>query len=76
MGAVTDGRLISHASAAVADKNTGHHDNDQRHDAHRVQLFEQQPKPAANAATPQQCMEQEDGRTTQYRDHVDPGSAE
>jgi hypothetical protein len=59
-----------------ADEDAGHHDDDQRHDAHGMQLLEQQPKPAADSATPQQCVKQENRRTPQYRDHVDPGPAE
>ncbi|MNI38670.1 hypothetical protein D3C73_928230 [compost metagenome] len=59
-----------------ADEHPGDHNDHQGHHAHRMQLLDQKAETTANAAAPQQGVEQEDGRTTERGQHVDAGVAE
>ncbi|MNZ82368.1 hypothetical protein D3C78_1010640 [compost metagenome] len=71
LGAVLGQDAVTLQCQHHADEHTGHRDDRQRQHAHRIQLFGQQLKTAADAATADQCMEQEQAGTPEHGQHVD-----
>ncbi|MNN43967.1 hypothetical protein D3C81_1582330 [compost metagenome] len=59
-----------------ADEYPGDHDDHQGHYPHRMQLLDQQAKPATDTAAPQQCMKQENRGAPEHRQHIDARVAE
>ncbi|MCY1414680.1 hypothetical protein D9M71_301370 [compost metagenome] len=58
------------------DENTGHDDDGQGHHTNRIQLLDQQLKTAADAAAPDQGMNQEQAGAAEHGQDVDGRTAE
>ncbi len=76
LGAIAAEDVVALQRQHHADENTGHDDDRQRQHADRVQLLDQQRKAVAQAAAAKQCMNEEDRRAPQRRQHIQAGTPE